>query len=285
MFRRVVTDSEKVDRILSRGVTKVIVQKSLAKKLASGRVLRIKHGVDPTTTDLHLGHAVMYNKLRAFQEMGHKVIFLIGDFTARFGDPTDKIHGSRSIRSKDEVAALAKNYIRQACAILDKRKLEVRYNSEWYDKMSAEQLLKLMANFTEAQMMQRDMFEERRKKGLEIGLHEPVYPVLQGYDSVMLKSDATVIGSDQEFNELQGRRAQEIFGQEPQDLMLMPLLVGTDGKRKMSQSLGNDIGIAEEAGSMYGKVMSIPDEIMKEYFVLLTDMSQEEITELLGRRS
>jgi len=265
-------NEEKIGRLLTRGVKKIITRDSLEKKLKSGGVLRVKHGVDPTTADLHLGYAVIYRKLRQFQDLGHKVVFLIGDFTGRFGDPTEKTEGARAMRNKEDVDKLAKNYIEQAGKILDIGKLEIRRNSEWYDKMGAEGLLRLMSKFTVAQMMQRDMFQERIKKGLDIGLHEPVYPVLQGYDSVMLEADATVIGSDQEFNELQGRRAQEIYGKKPQDLMIMPLLTGTDGKMKMSQSLGNYIGIAEPADSQYGKIMSIPDALLEEYFTLLTDL-------------
>ncbi len=257
---------------MSRGVKKIIVKESLEKKLKSGGVLRVKHGVDPTTADLHLGYAVIYRKLRRFQDLGHKVVFLIGSFTGRFGDPTEKAEGARAMRTKEEVDKLAENYIKQAGKILDLGKLEIRDNAEWYDEMSAEDLLRLMSKFTVARMMQRDMFQERMKKGLDIGLHEPVYPLLQGYDSVMLKSDATVIGSDQEFNELQGRRLQEIHGEEPQDLMIMPLLTGTDGKMKMSQSLGNYIGITEPADSQFGKIMSIPDTLLEEYYTLLTDL-------------
>lgn len=265
-----------IEQLLTRGVKKIIERESLERKLKSGKSLRIKHGVDPTTPDLHLGYAVVYRKLRQFQDLGHKVIFLIGDFTGRFGDPTEKKEGPRLMRAKKEVKKLAKNYIEQAGKILDIGKTEIRYNSEWYDKMSAEDLLRLMSKFTTARMMQRDMFQERIKRGLEIGMHEPVYPVLQGYDSVMLGSDVTVIGSDQEFNELQGRRAQEMFGQKPQDIVITPLLVGTDGENKMSQSLGNYIGITESADSQYGKTMSIPDKLLPEYFELLTELVFDE---------
>lgn len=265
-----------IKQLLTRGVKKIIERESLERKLKSGKILRIKHGVDPTTADLHLGYAVVYRKLREFQNLGHKVIFLIGDFTGRFGDPAEKTEGPRLMRAKKEVEKLAKNYIEQAGKILDIKKTEVRYNSEWYDKMSAEDLLRLMSKFTTARMMQRDMFQERIKRGLEIGMHEPVYPALQGYDSVMLESDVTVIGSDQEFNELQGRRAQEMFGQKPQDIMITPLLVGVDGENKMSQSLGNYIGIAESADSQYGKIMSIPDKLLPSYFTLLTDVDFDE---------
>ncbi len=265
-----------IEQLLTRGVKKIIERESLEKKLKSGKSLRIKHGIDPTTADLHLGYAVVYRKLKEFQNLGHKVIFLIGDFTGRFGDPTEKKEGPRLMRAKKEVEKLAKNYIEQAGKILDIEKTEIRYNSEWYDKMSAEDLLRLMSKFTTARMMQRDMFQERIKRGLEIGMHEPVYPVLQGYDSVMIESDVTVIGSDQEFNELQGRRAQEMFGQKPQDIMITPLLVGTDGENKMSQSLGNYIGITESADSQYGKIMSIPDKLLPEYFELLTELVFDE---------
>lgn len=269
----------KIEEILTRGVKKVIEKKSLEKKLNSGKVLRVKHGVDPTTPDLHLGYSVVYRKLKQLQDLGHKIVFLIGDFTGRFGDPTDK-EKSREMRKKEDVTKLAKNYIDQLGKILDIENVEVRYNGEWYDKMSAEDLLKLMSKFTMRRMMERDMFQERDKKGLEIGLHEPVYPVLQGYDSVELQSDLTVIGSDQEFNELQGRRIQEIYGQHPQDLIIMPVLTGTDGKQKMSQSLDNYIGITEEPNSMLGKVMSIPDTSIVNYFELCTDVSIEEIKQM-----
>lgn len=269
-----------IEQILTRGVKKIIERGSLEKKLRSGKILRVKHGVDPTTPDLHLGYAVVYRKLRQLQDLGHTVIFLIGDFTGRFGDPTDKKEEARSLRGKKEVQGLAKNYIEQAVKILSKKNLEIRYNSEWYDKMKAEELLRLMSKFTSAQMMQRDMFQERAKKGLEVGFHEPVYPVLQAYDSVMLESDMTVVGSDQEFNELAARDLQKDFKQEPQDLLIMPILTGTDGKNKMSQSLGNYIGIAEAPDSQYGKIMSIPDKLLPEYYELLTDFDFNEIRQL-----
>ncbi len=266
----------KIEEILTRGVNEVIEKKHLKKQLLSGKKLRVKYGVDPTTPDLHLGYAVIYRKLKQLQDLGHKIIFLIGDFTGRFGDPTDK-EKSRSLRNKEEVNDLAKNYVKQLGKILDIEKAEIKYNGEWYDKMSAEELLKLMSNFTTRRMLERDMFKERDKKGLEIGLHEPVYPVLQGYDSVMLKADLTVIGNDQKFNELQGRKIQEIYGQEPQDIIIMPVLVGTDGKQKMSQSLGNYIGLSEEPNQMFGKVMSIPDTSITNYFELCTDVSVDKI--------
>lgn len=266
--------------LLTRGVADVIERKGLEAKLRSGRPLRIKHGVDPTSKDLHLGYAVIYRKLRAFQDAGHTIIFLIGDFTARFGDPNDR-HETRKMRNADEVEAAAQSYLDQIGFILDMRKTEVRRNSEWYNTMPAEELLRIMSHFTTQRMLERDMFVERLKKGKEIRLQEPVYPVLQAYDSVMLKADATVIGSDQQFNELQARELQRAFHQEPQDLVLMPLLRGTDGKRKMSQSLGNTIGLAELPKEMFGKVMSIPDTLIGEYFRLCTDVAEAEVKDML----
>jgi tyrosyl-tRNA synthetase len=257
--------------LLTRGVSEVIVQKDLDKLLASGKPLRIKHGVDPTRPDLHLGHAVIYRKLRKFQELGHKVIFLIGDYTARFGDPTDKVK-SRSLHTKQDVGAAAKSYVEQIGKILDKTKLEIRYNSEWYEKMSAEELLRIMSHFTVSRMLERDMFVARKKAGEEIGLHEPVYPVLQAYDSVMLQSDCTVIGTDQTFNELQARPLQEFFGQKPQQVVTIKILPGTDGKEKMSKTLGNDIKLTLTPEDMFGKLMSIPDSAMEIYAELLTDL-------------
>lgn len=273
------TNKEKIKELLERGVEEVIKRDELEKKLSSGEVLNVKHGVDPTTNRLHLGYAVVYEKLRQFQELGHNIIFLIGSFTGRFGDPTDQKE-SRKMRDRKAVEKLAKDYVKQVSKILDIKKTTIRYNGEWYDEMSAEELLKLMSNFTVSKMLSRDMFRKRVKDEREILLHEPVYPVLQGYDSVMLKSDVTVIGSDQRFNELQAHDLQEKAGQSPQDLVIMPLLIGTDGKRKMSQSLGNDIGINEPAGEQFGKVMSIPDNLIVSYFELVTRVSEKEVKKI-----
>lgn len=272
-------DQNKIKEILSRGVEKIITPESVENKLKSGKILRVKHGVDPTTKDLHLGYAVVYQKLRELQEMGHRIVFLVGDFTARFGDPTAQIK-SRRLRSKKEVEGCAKSYIAQIGKILDIKKTEIRRNSEWYDKFSGEDLLNLESRFTVSRMLERDMFQERIKKGVEINYHEPVYPMLQAYDSVMLKSDLTIIGSDQLFNEIQGRELQKQFNQKPQDIIAMSLLVGTDGKRKMSQSLGNYVGITEPPFEQYGKIMSIPDGIIIHYFKLLTRLPEAEIKEI-----
>ncbi|EKD46277.1 MAG: hypothetical protein ACD_68C00061G0001 [uncultured bacterium] len=270
---------KKLEELLTRGVQEIVVEKDLQKKLESGRKLRIKHGVDPTTKDLHLGHAVIYEKLRQFQELGHKIVFLIGGFTGRFGDPSDKTK-TRMMRDKKEVSTLAKNYLVQVGKIINLEKAEVRDNSEWYDKMSAENLLRLMSEFTALRMLERDMFQKRIKAGEKIGLHELVYPILQGYDSVMLKADLTIIGADQKFNELQARPLQEKNRQAPQDLIMMPLLIGTDGEQKMSQSLGNDISISEHPYQQYGKIMSITDEQIIPYFTLVTREPLSEIKEM-----
>lgn len=281
-------DKQTIDELLSRRVDSIVGEKELRAKLSSGKPLRIKHGVDPTTPDLHLGHSVVYWKMREFQDLGHTVIFLIGDFTARFGDPTDK-EKMRQMRDAKEVRALAENYIKQVLTILDPKKTEIRYNSEWYDKMSAEDLLRLMSHFTYAQMMERDMFSKRIKAKQEISFHEPVYPILQGYDSVMLEDDLTVIGTDQTFNEMRGRDLQRDFGQKPQAIIAVSLLIGTDGKQKMSQSLDNEIGITEGPDAQYGKIMSLPDGQIYPYFELATNIPAEDLKiikrELKGKKT
>jgi len=262
--------------ILTRGVSDVIVEEELMQDLIEGKKLRIKHGVDPTTSDLHLGYAVNYEKMRAFQERGHQIVFLIGTFTGRFGDPTDKSE-SRKMRDKKQVEELAKNYLKQLARILDIKKVEVVYNADWFDKMSAEDILRLMSEFTVARMLERDMFQKRIKDGKEIGLHEIVYPLLQGYDSVEIKSDLTVIGTDQTFNELQARPLQKFRGQKPQNVIAMKLLVGTDGTQKMSQSLGNYVGFDDTPEDKFGKLMSIPDHLILTYFEAITRLPMTEI--------
>jgi tyrosyl-tRNA synthetase len=270
--------NSQIDELFKKGVEEVIVGDSLKKKLLSGKKLRIKHGVDPTTSNLSLGHAVCYHKLKEFQELGHKIVFLIGDFTARFGDPDKET--ARQMRKAEEVKQMAKNYIEQVGKVLDLRKTEIVYNSTWYEKMSAEELLKLISKFTIARLLERDMFVQRLKKNKEIQAHEIVYPVLQGYDSVMIESDLTVIGTDQKFNELQGRKLQEEVGQKPQDILTVPILVGTDGKQKMSQSLGNDISLNDDYKQMFGKVMSIPDDAIINYAELAGRMSLLELEKI-----
>jgi tyrosyl-tRNA synthetase len=265
--------------LLDRGVSNVIVRDEVVQDLIDGKKLRIKHGVDPTTKDLHLGYAVIYEKLRQFQERGHKIVFLIGTFTARFGDPTDK-GDTRAMKDKKDVVKMAKNYVKQLGRILDTKKVEFVYNGDWFDKMSAEDLLRIMSEFTVAGMLERDMFDKRMKEGKGIGLHEIVYPVLQGYDSVEIKSDLTVIGTDQTFNELQARPLQQRRGQDPQDIIAMDLLVGTDGTQKMSQSLGNYIGFDDTPEDKFGKVMSIPDHVIVKYFEVCTRVSMSELEDV-----
>lgn len=276
---RVDISSEKITDLTTRGVAEVVVRDSVVKKLKSGKPLRVKHGVDPTTTDLHLGYGVVYLKLRELQDMGHTVILLIGDFTGRFGDPTEQ-QEARTLRTKKEVQEIAKDYLDQAGLILDRQRLEIRRNGEWYDKMSAEELLRLMSRFTTDQLLERDMFVERKKAGKPIFSHEIVYPVLQAYDSVMLKSDLTVVGTDQLFNEARGRDLQRYFNQEPQDIIATELLVGTDGQRKMSQSLGNHIAFRDPPLEKFGKVMSIPDNLVVHYYTLATRIGLAKIREV-----
>lgn len=271
--------TNKYNELINRGVEEIIGEKELLKMLASGKKLRIKHGIDPTSTDIHLGYAVIYQKLKEFQELGHKIIFLIGDFTGRFGDPTDKLK-TRKMRSAEEVKKTASKYLEQVGKILDLKKTEVRYNSEWYDKMTLEDFLHIKSNFSHAQLIERDMFQERIKKGLEINAREIDYPILQAYDSVILKDDITVCGSDQKFNELQGRVLQKEFNQKPQVVMTMPLLIGLDGKNKMSQSLGNYISIDEAPISQFGKIMSIPDELIGHYFELAARTTGKELAKI-----
>lgn len=255
------------------GITEIIGRKELEKKLLSGKKLIVKFGADPTRPDLHLGHAVALRKMRQFQDLGHKVIFLIGDATSKIGDPTEQ-DKTRPMMTDTEIKKNAATYVKQASKILktSKELLEIKYNSQWFSKMSFYEFLKLMTMTTAARILERDMFKERMKLGRDIGLHEIVYPIMQGYDSVKLKADVVLLGNDQKFNELFGRHYQQKFGQEPQSMVIMKILVGTDGKEKMSKSLNNYIGITENADQMYGKIMSIPDTSMKEYFDLATNL-------------
>jgi len=267
------------EELLERGVIEIIKKDSLVRKLRSGKKLRIKHGVDATGTQLTLGHAVTYLKMREFQKLGHKIVFLIGEFTSRIGDPTDRTE-TRVMQSKEEVEENAKNFLSQVGKILDLSQTEIRRNSEWYDKMPLDEFLRIISKFSQQQLIERDMFQERIKRSKPVWMHEIVYPILQGYDSVMLKSDLTVIGTDQIFNEIQGRVLQELSGQEPQDLLAVGLLVGTDGVQKMGKSLGNYIAIEEEPESMYGKIMSLPDNTIIDYFTLATCVPLSEIRQI-----
>jgi tyrosyl-tRNA synthetase len=259
---------------IRRGCDELIVEEELAKKLASGRKLRIKLGLDPTAPDLHLGHTVVINKLRDFQLLGHQVQFLIGDFTGMIGDPSGK-NQTRPPLSRKEILANAKTYRAQAFKILDKRKTQVLFNSKWSNPLGAEGMIRLASRYTVARLLERDDFSKRMKAHQPIAVHELLYPLMQGYDSVAMKADVELGGTDQKFNLLVGRELQKVYGQEPQCILTMPLLEGTDGVEKMSKSLGNTIGIAEPAKEIFGKLMRISDELMWRYIELLSFESAE----------
>jgi tyrosyl-tRNA synthetase len=254
---------------IRRGCHELIVEEELAKKLASGRKLRIKLGLDPTAPDLHLGHTVVINKLRDFQQLGHQVQFLIGDFTGMIGDPSGK-NQTRPPLSRKEILANARTYKQQAFKILDPKKTQVLFNSKWSTALGAEGIIKLASHYTVARVLERDDFNKRYRSNQPIAVHEFLYPLMQGYDSVAMKADVELGGTDQKFNLLVGRELQKVYGQEPQCILTMPLLVGTDGVEKMSKSLGNYIGIAEPAKEIFGKLMRISDELMWRYIELLS---------------
>ena len=255
--------------LINRGCDELIVEEDLVRKLKTGRPLRIKLGLDPTAPDLHIGHTVVINKLRHFQELGHQVQFLIGDFTGMIGDPTGK-NQTRPPLSREQILENAKSYREQVFKILDPDKTVVMFNSEWSDKLGAEGMIRLAARYTLARLMERDDFARRYKGGQPIAVHELLYPLMQGYDSVAMKSDVELGGTDQKFNLLVGRELQRHWGQEPQCILTMPLLEGLDGVQKMSKSLGNYVGIAEPPGEIFGKLMSVSDELMWRYIELLS---------------
>jgi tyrosyl-tRNA synthetase len=268
-------------RTIRRGSHELIAEEELRKKLASGRKLRVKLGLDPTAPDLHLGHTVVLNKLRDFQGLGHQVQFLIGDFTGMIGDPTGK-NQTRPPLTREEIEKNARTYQEQVFKILDREKTQTLYNSEWSDKLGAEGIIKLAARYTVSQLLERDDFHKRFAEERPIALHELLYPLMQGYDSVAMKADVELGGTDQKFNLLVGRELQRSYGQEPQVILTMPLLEGLDGKEKMSKSLGNYVGIAEPPQEIFGKLMSISDELMWRYIDLLSFSSQSEITKWKG---
>jgi len=265
-----------IDEILTRGVAEVINRENLKRKLVEGNPLRIKYGVDPTRPDIHLGHAVAMWKLKALQDLGHTIIFLIGDYTTKIGDPSGR-NATRPILTDEEIKENAKTYFDQVGQILNMDKTEIRYNSEWFDKINFANVLNLFTKFTVAQIIERDDFTKRLKEGNDIGFQEMIYPLMQAYDSVELKADVEIGGTDQKFNILAGRDLQKKMGQNPQDIILMKLLVGTDGKIKMSKSTGNYVAVTDSANDMFGKVMSIPDSAIIEYYELATDVTQEAI--------
>lgn len=255
--------------VIRRGAVDVLPEEELRKRLREGRPLRVKFGADPSAPDLHLGHTVALTKLRQFQELGHVVIFLIGDFTGMIGDPTGKSE-TRKPLTREEIAANAETYRGQVFKILDPACTEVRFNSEWMDHMSAADVVRLCAHYTVARMLERDDFAKRYAEERAIGIHEFLYPLIQGYDSVALRADVEVGGTDQRFNLLVGRELQKAYGQPPQIVLTLPLLEGTDGIQKMSKSLGNAIGIADPPDELFGRLMSISDQIMLRYYELLT---------------
>ena len=269
--------------LLQKGAAEIIRVSDLRERLEesrkSGKPLRVKAGFDPTAPDLHLGHTVLMRKLRHFQQLGHTVIFLVGDFTSLIGDPTGR-NVTRKPLTREQIDANAETYKEQVFKILDEKATEVRYNSEWLGKLGYEQTIRLTSHFTVSQMLERDEFHKRFQAEQPISLHEMLYPVMQGYDSVALECDVELGGTDQKFNLMCGRELQRHYGQKPQIVLMTPILEGLDGVQKMSKSLHNAIGINEPAGEMYGKLMSINDELMWKYWVFLTDLKQSEIDEL-----
>ncbi|MBX8492046.1 tyrosine--tRNA ligase [Pseudomonas cichorii] len=264
--------------LIKRGADELLVEAELVAKLKRGQPLRIKAGFDPTAPDLHLGHTVLINKLRQFQDLGHQVIFLIGDFTGMIGDPSGK-SATRPPLTREQVLDYAETYKAQVFKILDPAKTEVAFNSTWMDKLSPADFIRLSSQYTVARMLERDDFDKRYKGSQPIAIHEFLYPLVQGYDSVALRADVELGGTDQKFNLLMGRELQRAYGQEAQCILTMPLLEGLDGVKKMSKSLGNYVGIQEAPGVIYSKLVSIPDALMWRYFELLSFRSMEEINE------
>jgi len=265
-----------IKRLLRRGVAEVIVEEELIELLGSGKKLRLKEGFDPSFPDIHLGHVVALKKLRQFQELGHQVVLIVGDWTARIGDPSG-VSVTRPMLSETEVKANAETYMEQFFKIVDKGKTEVRWQSEWYGNFTLADVIKLTSKFTIAQLLARDDFSKRYSAGYPISMTEFLYPLLQAYDSVAIQADVEFGGTDQKFNLLVGRELQSTVGQRPQQIFLVPILAGTDGSQKMSKSLNNCIGVAEPPEEIYGKLMSIPDSLIMDYFELVTDVSDQKL--------
>ncbi|MFP4467084.1 MAG: tyrosine--tRNA ligase [Candidatus Goldiibacteriota bacterium] len=266
--------------IIKRGVVDVVTEQDLAEKLKKGAPLRVKLGIDPTASDIHLGHSVALNKLRQFQDLGHKAVLIIGDYTAMIGDPSGRM-SERPALTRDEIMKNVESYKEQALKILDGDRLEIVFNGDWFEKFDFSEVVKLVSKFTIAQMMEHDYFDKRFKEGAPLSLHEMFYPIMQGYDSVMIKADIELGGTDQRFNVIQGRYLQRESGMEPQAGLFTPILLGLDGKNKMSKSLNNYIGLNDAPEDMFGKVMSITDDMTKDYFELLTDVPAEEIKNMM----
>ena len=274
--------TEAIDSLLNRGTVDVNVKKDLEKRLQNGDVLRVKFGIDPTGTDLHLGHMVPFRKLREFQKMGHHIILLFGTFTGKIGDPTGKDKLRVPLTDAD-IERNMKTYLEQAGKILDMEKVEIVKNGDWLEKLNFADVLQLAGSFTASQMMQRDMFQKRIAEKKDINLVEFFYPLMQGYDSVPIKADVEIGGTDQLFNLMAGRKIQEHFDMRPQNIITVPILEGLDGHEKMSKSLGNYVGVMDSPTDIFGKIMSIPDALMEKYFMLLTDISNEEIQKILEK--
>ena len=277
------TEVERQLELIARGTVEIIQPKELEEKLAlsikNRRPLRIKAGFDPTAPDLHLGHTVLIHKLKHFQDLGHDVVFLIGDFTGMIGDPTG-VSETRKALTKDEVRQNAKTYERQIFRILDRDRAIIDFNSRWMNAMTAEQLIHLSAHYNVARMLERDDFHKRYHDQKPISIHEFLYPLVQGYDSVALEADVELGGTDQKFNLLVGRELQRVYGQPPQVVLTMPLLEGTDGTRKMSKSFGNSIALEDPPGQMFGKIMSVSDTTMRRYYELLTDDDLQAVSQM-----
>jgi len=265
--------------LLDRAVAEIIVKDELVQLLNSGKKLRLKFGLDPSAPDLHLGHTVVFRKLRQFQELGHKVIVIVGDWTAQIGDPSG-VSTTRRMLSAEQVKANAETYMQQFFMVVDKEKTEIKWQSEWFGKFTLADVVRLTSKFTVAQFLARDDFAKRFHENKPIAITELLYPLLQAYDSVAIESDVEFGGTDQKFNLLVGRELQSMVGQKPQQVFMVPLLVGTDGEKKMSKSVGNYIGIAESPENIYGKTMSIPDNLILQYFELLTDVPEKELGEI-----
>lgn len=270
---------DKHESLLNRGVEEIFGKEELEKNLKSDKKIRVKFGIDPTSPDLHLGHAVCFQKLREFQELGHKVVLIIGDFTARIGDPSGR-STTRKPLTKKQVDDNMKHYLNQLSKIVDIKKVETRYNSEWFDKANAQFIMELALKVTAARVLEREDFRKRLKAGQDIAMQETMYPLLQGYDSVMVKSDLEIGGIDQKLNMLMGREIQRKYDQSSQSVMTMPLLIGLDGIKKMSKSYDNYIGLDEEPKIMFGKVMSIPDILVPHYFELAARTSGKELEKI-----
>jgi len=267
-----------IDFVLKRGVAEIIVEEEMRALLRSGKKLRLKEGFDPSFPDIHLGHMVALRKLRQFQELGHQIVLIVADWTAQIGDPSG-MSVTRPMLTLEQVKANAETYMQQFFKIVDKKKTEIRWQSEWFGKFDLSDIIKLTSKFTVAQFLARDDFSARYKAEKPIAITELLYPLLQAYDSVAIKSDVEFGGTDQKFNFLVGRELQSMVGQPPQQCFMVPLLVGTDGSQKMSKSLGNYIGVAEAPEQIYGKVMSVPDSLIINYFEFLTDIPDKELDE------